>query len=185
MTQIFSTPIPVVVLALTAAVAIAACGSSSNPTGRHTRRHIANSPFAMSQCMRDHGLKNFPDPVSTPGGEGFPGGVVSTAGSDSLTVDGITFAGPAYKAAAAACKQFLPPGGQPPALSNAQKQRILAMARCMRSHGVPNFPDPTFGKALRGAAKIPSVSPSSPAFQQAANACGAAHGGRIQIPVGS
>jgi hypothetical protein len=44
----------------------------------------------------------------------------------------------------------------------------LEFAACMRSHGVPNFPDPSRG----GGIQIPSgVNPRAPAFQAAQSAC--------------
>lgn len=46
----------------------------------------------------------------------------------------------------------------------------LAMARCMRAHGVPNFPDP----GSRGTIEITpgsGIDPRSPAFQTAQQAC--------------
>jgi hypothetical protein len=63
-----------------------------------------------------------------------------------------------YQAAQHACQQLLPTGGSiqrqeaqcmqnsdcPPALVQ-QMTGDLKLARCMRSHGVPNFPDPTNG----------------------------------------
>ena len=54
------------------------------------------------------------------------------------------------------------------------------MSRCMRTHGVPNFPDPQFenGPAVArlriGGA---GIDPSSPAFQAAPKACGSIFGG--------
>ena len=53
------------------------------------------------------------------------------------------------------------------------------MSRCMRSHGVPNFPDPKFpsgggvGIQLNGN----GIDPNSPAFQAAQKACGSIFGG--------
>jgi hypothetical protein len=157
------------------AVGIAACGGSgSSVTGQGTTATGNSSPFALSKCMRTHGVSNFPDPTVGPGGEGFSGGVVSSPGSDSLTVDGITFSGPAFQAAEKACTKLLPGGGgPPPPVSAAQRRAAIANARCMRKHGVPNFPDPTFpaggGTAIRGG---PGVDPQSPAFQHAQAACG-------------
>lgn len=52
---------------------------------------------------------------------------------------------------------------RPPAAS-AQGNEALAFSGCMRSHGVPNFPDP-------GAGFPSAVNPLSPAFQAAQQAC--------------
>jgi hypothetical protein len=41
---------------------------------------------------------------------------------------------------------------------------LLKQAECMRAHGAPNFPDPTFGKG--GERVVPSgVNPKSPALR--------------------
>ncbi len=48
---------------------------------------------------------------------------------------------------------------------------MLANARCMRNHGVPTFPDPTFsGNHIT--IGDGGVDPDSPAFKRAAAACG-------------
>jgi hypothetical protein len=170
------------VLLVTAVTALAttACGSSSSgQRAAETPYGPKSSPAAMSRCMRANGLTSFPDPVASAGGVGFPGGVLF-GGADELTVDGVVFAGPALKTAEKACSVFLP-HGPPPQISESQKVKMLAEARCIRQHGVPNFPDPTF--PLNGPqANGPRQSPvqASPALTRAAVACGlATKGGRI------
>jgi hypothetical protein len=51
--------------------------------------------------------------------------------------------------------------------------QALAFSRCMRAHGVPNFPDPvSSGGGIRISIGTNSgLSPSSPAFQSAQTAC--------------
>ena len=155
------------------AAAIAACGGSGPSVVGGTTATGNSSPVALSRCMRAHGLTNFPDPKQGSGGLGFPGGLFMSS-DGTLTVDGVSFAGPALKTAQQACKRFLPGGGgPPPPVSASQKKAALANARCMRRHGVPNFPDPTFPAGGGVAIKIGSgVNPQSPAFKQAAAACG-------------
>ena len=58
------------------------------------------------------------------------------------------------------------------------------MSRCMRSHGVPNFPDPTFQSGPGGGVGVgikigngSGIDPSSPAFQAAQKECGSIFGG--------
>ncbi|HEY5429636.1 MAG TPA: hypothetical protein VIK04_11010 [Solirubrobacteraceae bacterium] len=162
------------VAAVSCAAAIAACGGSgSGPSVVGGTTATGNSsPVALSRCMRAHRLTNFPDPKQGSGGLGFPEGLLMSS-DGTLTVDGASFAGPALKTAEQACKRFLPGGsGPPPPVSPRQKKAALANAQCMRTHGVPNFPDPTFptggGVAITGS----GVNPQSPAFKQAAAACG-------------
>ena len=170
----------IAVTAVTVAVAIAACGGTgSKPSGSSSPYGPSSSPAAMSRCMRANGVSGFPDPRAGPngGGVGFPGGLIVT-GSDSMVVMGIPFSGPALIHAEKACKEYLPPGGPPPAVSESQKVAAIANAECMRKHGVPNFPDPTFSGGQLNAG-LGGVNPESPAFKQAAAACGGI-GGRGQ-----
>src|SRR5665213_3954147 len=88
---------------------------------------------AYSQCIRNHGVSNFPDPVQTPsGGYGY-----RTTGIDPNSA--------AFQGALQACKALPSPWnstGQQ--LSTAQQQAWLNWANCIRTNGLPNFPDPTF-----------------------------------------
>jgi hypothetical protein len=97
----------------------------------------AQTPLAQaetySQCMRSHGVPNFPDPVLTPGG----GYGYRTTGIDPNS--------PAFQGALQACRALPSPWqstGQK--LSAAQQQAWLNWAKCIRANGVQNFPDPTF-----------------------------------------
>lgn len=165
--------LPILLTGATCALALAACGGSGPAiTGQGTTATGNSSPVALSKCMRTHGVSNFPDPSAGPGGEGFHGVNISP-GSNTLTVDGITFSGPVFEAAQKACKKLLPGGGgPPPPISAAQRKAAIAGARCMRTHGVPNFPDPRFpaggGMLIQTRA---GVDPQSPAFRRAWAAC--------------
>jgi hypothetical protein len=64
-------------------------------------------------------------------------GRLVTAGHDHV----VAGAGPVLQAAAL-CMQN---SDCPPALVQQMMTGDLKLARCMRSHGVPNFPDPTNG----------------------------------------
>jgi hypothetical protein len=116
--------------------------------------------LAYSQCMRSHGMPNFPDPVTTPsGGYGF------------LT-QGIDPKSPAFRSAGEACNAQAPEGwgtaGRP--LSPAQQQQWLNWAKCVRAHGAPNFADPTFSGG--GAVHITGGGTGiSPQVQSAIDAC--------------
>ncbi|MGH9125811.1 MAG: hypothetical protein ACRDZ8_13945 [Acidimicrobiales bacterium] len=112
---------------------------------------------AYSQCIRSHGVPNIPDPVQTPsGGYGY-----RTAGIDPNSA--------AFQGALRACKALPSPWnstGQQ--LSPTQQQEWLDWAQCIRTHGLPNFPDPTFsGSAVHDS----GVGSSSPQLQQAMDAC--------------
>jgi hypothetical protein len=107
--------------------------------------------------MRAHGVPSFPDP--SPGG-GFP-----------LRTSGINEQSPAFQSAQKACAALEPGGNTPPPIPAAQQAGMVAKARCIREHGVPNFPDPTFGPGGDGAGVDFGGNASSPAFRTAIKAC--------------
>lgn len=162
------------------ALALAACGSSgSMPNASADPYGPASSPAALSRCMRANGVSGFPDPIAADGGGiGLP---LTVNSGGWLTAEGKTFAGPAVRTAERACARYLPPAGGPPAqLLASQRRQELALARCMRAHGVPSFPDPTSaGESQTGLTA--GIDPQSPAFQSAARVCGAGRGGSIAI----
>ncbi len=92
---------------------------------------------AYAACMHTHGIPNFPEPkVSEHGG--------ST--SIKMAIPARVGQNPRFKAASEACRKLLPgggPGNQAP-LTPAEQAQYLRAAACIRSHGVPSFPDPTF-----------------------------------------
>ncbi len=49
--------------------------------------------------------------------------------------------------------------------------QLIAFAGCMRSHGVPNFPDPTSGGGIHFEASS-GINPFSPSFRAARAGCG-------------
>lgn len=157
--------------AITCLVAIAACGSSSKPQGAGGASG-AGQGIRFADCMRSHGVPNFPDPS---GG----GGIQIPAGS------GINPQAPAFQSAQQSCAKLLPGGGPGRAhASEEAKTQMLQTAECMRQHGISGFPDPTlsppasiagFSQVIgRGGVfvAIPNtISTGSPAFKQAAAAC--------------
>jgi hypothetical protein len=160
------------------AVAVAACGGSgATPSHKAGAYGPANSPAAVSRCMRANGVSGFPDPREGPGGGGvgFPGGLLVSPGG-SMVVMGQPFSGPVVLHAEAVCKAYLPPGGPGPVVSASQKAAAIANAQCMRTHGVPSFPDPTFSGA-NITANLGGVNPESPAFKHAAAECQGVGGG--------
>jgi hypothetical protein len=142
-------------------------GAAGGGSGPHLTLQLGAGKEAtaarFSACMRAHGVKNFPDPSS--------GGGISIGPSS-----GIDPASPTFQAAQQACQKLLPNGGQPSPqqLAKAQQQ-TLAFSRCMRAHGVEDFPDPSFsgGKiTLRVKAGSGSdLDPNSPTFRRAQSAC--------------
>jgi len=135
------------------AVLAAACGAGPLAAGPGTGQTPYQQALAYAGCMRAHGDPGFPDPNS----QGlFPHP-----------------AGPQYQAASKACGHLLP--SQP--LTTAQKQehvrQALKFSACIRSHGIPSFPDPTIarGGAAVGLNPPRGIDQNSPQFQAAVHAC--------------
>ncbi len=144
-------------------LALAACGSSGHAHAGGGRDYSAFLQFA--NCIRAHGVPNFPDPSA--GG----GGVHIDPGT------GVNPASPAFQAGMAACKKQLPGGGpKATALPESQRLRALKFARCMRANGVPNFRDPNFGAGGLQQA-LPDI--NSPVVKRAIQACGGGRNGPL------
>jgi hypothetical protein len=129
---------------------------------------------AYAACMRSHGVPNFPDPQISQ-----KGGAVSVRMAVPASVGGR----PKFKSADQVCRKLLPAGGpgNRPVMSPAEQAQYLKAAACIRSHGLPNFPDPTFSG---GGVHIDhqGLNESSPVFKAAVQACeslipGGVHGG--------
>jgi hypothetical protein len=180
--------ITIILSLLAAALGVAACGSSdpSTTTGASNSGAAKDaSGVAFASCIRAHGVPNFPDPSSN-GQGGIQIQQSQRSGSGASTeVNGVPVNGPAFQTAMSDCRHYLPNGGVPSAAQTAaMKAKAFAMSRCMRSHGVPNFPDPTFQTGPGGGVGIgirlspgSGIDPSSPAFQAAQKECGSIFGG--------
>jgi hypothetical protein len=161
-------------LAIIACIALptaAACGSGSVPTGAGGSATAVGTPaasqqlVAFAQCMRAHGIPNYPDPSAVSG----------PIDSSQLGVSDST-----YESAKTTCVQLDPPPQRSAGLTTAQEQQVLGkllvFSRCMRSHGMPSFPDPNPASTIWGPSgklfNLPaSFNPNSPQFTSAANAC--------------
>ena len=156
-------------LALLAAACGGSPGSHVAQLGSTTTKSSTSSPSANSQqvlafyrCVRAHGVPNFPDPNSS--------GVLP-----KRQVAQLTAGNPQFPAAHRACEHLLPNGGQP---TQAQVQQawndMRNFARCMRSHGVPNWPDPapTSQQDQRPFFHLPdSIDPNAPQITTKIRAC--------------
>jgi hypothetical protein len=126
--------------------------------------------------MRANGVPKYPDP--NPG----HGAVFSTAGMDPSS--------PAFKAAQTKCQRLIGPGLPTPGSKTHPTAQTLAkllrIARCMRQHGVPQFPDPQTSVPSNpaGITEITdfdgaillfptTINLQAPAYRQALAACGA------------
>jgi hypothetical protein len=124
---------PLIVAMVGLALLAAGCGGSSNAGAS------VNSPLlAFSRCMRSHGLANYPDPSAG----------AHNAKSRSAQQLGVSTS--RLQAAQRACQHLLPAGVDdqfPPAEVQLLLPGMRSFSQCMRSHGVPNWPDPSTSSA--------------------------------------
>jgi hypothetical protein len=125
------------------ALVMSACSSGSAHPGvaqltttaqpSSTSSKSSNGPaseLAHSECMRSHGLPDFPDP-----------GPIHIDVSAHPDLDPNS---PAFVAAAKACLSLEPAGPAGNAVSPQLQVAALAYSACMRTHGFPKFADPVF-----------------------------------------
>jgi hypothetical protein len=156
----------VIAVMAAAAVLAAACGGSPSSTGSGGSRTAggsanSSSAVAYSRCVRAHGVPNFPDPGSN-------GQIPKEAVVRALREVSDSRA----KAATNACANLNPAGQGSPTLTAQEQQDYLRVAACMRSHGITNFPDPTFPGGHLNLPHIPSsIDTKSRQVTQAAQTC--------------
>jgi hypothetical protein len=142
------------------AIAVCGCGGGGGGNNGNAAASASANAVKFSQCMRQHGISDFPDPDSqgrmlvrvTPGSDLEPGN-------------------PQFKAAQRACAKYQERavGHVDKAQQQRMQQAALNYARCMRAHGV-DFPDPQFdgGKVTMGAR---GLNPNDPNMRAANQAC--------------
>ena len=126
---------------------------------------------AAAQCIRQHGIPSYADPVLTSGGQVY---------SDSRSIQGAsdgTINAVQQACGALAARAGLNPGQEPPAPPQLVQAGVKA-AECMRAHGLPNDRDPTAQTAYTPGHgfgftrdEIPAGGKASPVYQAAAHAC--------------
>lgn len=143
----------VTLAALGCAILLAACGSSSS-------KHSASASNAVkyADCVRSHGIPNFPDPGTT---------------AAYHFIAQLNPSAPAVESAQNACAKYGSALAPPTRPSTSQMRALVKLSQCMRDHGVPNFPDPTGNNAetYQLIARL-GINPKTPAFGHAAAACG-------------
>ncbi len=168
-----STPAATAATSTVSSTTSRAGATSSGSPASATR---GSGPLAFAECMRAAGVPNFRDPASGRG--------------PLFNMAGIDTAAPAFQAAQAKCQKLM--GGGPPGPGTATHPsaqtlaKLVAIARCMRQHGVPQFPDPrtSVPSNLSGIQVITdfdgvillfptTMSLQAPAYRQALNECGA------------
>lgn len=144
-----------------------AAGGSAAGGARATALHAA------AQCIRQHGIPGYADPVLTPGGQ-----VYSDSRSFQNAPQSVAAAVQRACAALIAAAD-LNPLREPLAPPQLVQAGVRA-AECLRAHGMPNITDPTarsqytpghgFGMS---ASEMPAGGKQSPVWQRARQACAA------------
>lgn len=83
----------------------------------------------FARCMRGAGIE-----MADPGPDGMVGMPATRVGDEA--------AAKKMDAAMEKCREFLPTGGEPPKMSAEDLAKARDYAKCVREHGLPNFPDP-------------------------------------------
>jgi hypothetical protein len=155
---------PLAAALVAAALAVAGCSSSSpsasSPAATAAGGNALSTGSAklvqFAQCMRSHGLSNFPDPTAE-GAFNLPAGMSRS---------------PQFQAADQACRSLAPPGvlsGQAP--TTQQLNQTVKFVSCVRKHGEPDFPDPSANGTFQLNGGPNPIDPKSPQFLSAMTAC--------------
>jgi len=132
--------------------------------------------LAFSQCMRENGVPDFPDPE------------FSEDGGLTITREGGPGQGDmeAERRAMEACEDEMPQGGGEFSEEDRaeMEERMLEYAACMREHGI-DMPDPQFDGEGGAFAIAPGdggsgPNPDDPEFQEAHEACEEYFGGALE-----
>ena len=163
-------------------ICVAACGQSAQTrAGTTNRSSNASQGVKFSQCMREHGLGDFPDVVP---GQGLPiqhdlnGGV-------SILVNGVPqpVSSPKLDSALHSCARDMlgvmsSPVGAGVTPGTIQRALVLT-AECMRRSGVTGYPDPpALGTQVQmhlspsARARDAGINIDSPTFKSANAKCG-------------
>jgi hypothetical protein len=145
--------------AVLAIVALAACSSSGSTSagGGSSTSTAYQKALAYAQCIRAHGIPDYPDPNSQ-------GQFVIQNGASAPPSVSPAIA----NAATQACQKLLPPSLQQGPGGTSVSPSQLKFSACMRSHGEPAFPDPASNGSLT---LPPGIDTQSPQFQHAEQAC--------------
>src|SRR5271170_156098 len=159
---------------------VANVGSTSVPSasGSLAGTTQANAMLLAGRCLRQHGLANLPDPSIANSGPAKGQPILDKSALRGFSQTLVT-------QALAACNSVLQQAGIGAGSDVRTPQEIqdgLAFSRCVRAHGISNFPDPNGQGQFDLAGTGINKHSLTPAQLAAAHAClGAAHGA-VHIP---
>jgi hypothetical protein len=153
--------------AIATALLLGACGGSSSPPERSPAAAAADNALSFSKCMREHGVKSFPNPEISGGRvslriKGGPGGIEVSPQT--------------MEAAQNACKRFQPAEqtNVSPQEKVARQEAVLKFAKCMRKLGIDvhaSTEDGDLRIQVHPGTAGAGPNPGSPAFQAAQKTC--------------
>ena len=118
--------------------------------------------------MRSHGVPEFPDLTN-------PDVVHGDLPKLTISMQQIGVSSSQFQTAEDACRRLLPEGGGAPMPTESQQDQrdMLRFARCMRSDGVPGWPDPANGPAGWGfnLLHVQGFDPNSPQIDNKMHQC--------------
>jgi hypothetical protein len=144
-------------LTMIIAMLTAACGGSGPATGSGSPAASAPSAFGQAltfaRCARAHGLPNFPDPSSNGSFRNAPNDIPPSV--------------------VHACGHLISGMKQShTAQSQQDYPKELDVARCVRAHGYPTFPDPPPpGSRAQSTGSPPGIDQNSPQFKAVLSSC--------------
>lgn len=143
-----------------------ACGAEGGGAGAGGTAKAASDDAKLrrfAQCMRENGV-DMPDPkdgkveMRASAGPGGPG----DGPKESTEID----------AAQKKCAHLMPNGGKPRKPKPEDLAKMRAFSKCMRDHGIGEFPDPKpDGSMLLKAGPGTGIDPESTEFKAAQKAC--------------
>jgi len=159
----------VVVVTSVASIALLAAACSGGPPTTAGGSTYYQKAVAYAQCMRLHGVPSFPDPDSQ--GQ-FP---PIQEGRNGVSQQ-------AVQSAQNTCRHLQPGGPGTAQQQQGRTTQALDFSRCMRAHGVPDFPDPYTINGGMGY-NLSGVDTHSPQYQSANRTC-QSQSGKSQSPAG-
>ena len=147
-----------------------ATATTSDPGPGQPSADGSSEALEFSQCMRAHGVSDYPDPG--------PGGEVTFNNSD------VNPSSPAFQAAQRTCQNYSSAGTPTGQVLTQDLDQLLRYAKCMRSHGIISFPDPVLRSGLPPGFDFTNMDLTSPAFLAADHVCHSLlpHGGEGHGP---
>lgn len=147
----------VIAAALLLAALLAGCGGSAGggaqPSSALSQDHTFQETLKAAVCMRANGVPNYPDPKLV-------NGIVRLS-----FLPGVNPTTPAVQRGAKKC-------GYQNELRAEETQSRIAFVRCVRTHGVRNFPYPTAdGGVSVEMVEARGINPQSPAVARVVSEC--------------